>query len=321
MTDHRIRSGSLQFYPRVRAGKDIPSVNWKNVGKINRSKKGVGMVGFVGYKVGMCSASAKDITSDSMTKGKKIIIPCTIIECPVMKIYSVRFYKNGVVAGDIAVSNEKILNKKIKISNQAKKLEDFKQDYEDIRVVAYSDVVNAGFARKSPVLIELGLSGRKEDKLKFVQEKIGKEIHINEVFNDTEEVVDVHSVSKGFGTQGPVKRFGITLRSHKSEKGRRGPGSIAPWHPARLTFRTPLAGQTGYHSRVVYNNLVLKIGKISEKNINPKQGFHKYGNIKTDFIILRGSIPGTKKRAVMITPSTRASKKISKLKFENVELI
>ena len=57
---------------------------------------------------------------------------------------------------------------------------------------------------------------------------------------------------------GPVKRFGISLKFHKSEKGVRRPGSLAPWHPARVTFRTPNMGQTGFFTRVSYNNLIME---------------------------------------------------------------
>jgi len=42
-------------------------------------------------------------------------------------------------------------------------------------------------------------------------------------------MVDSKTFTKGKGFQGPVKRFGISLRSHKSEKVIRGPGSLGPW--------------------------------------------------------------------------------------------
>ena len=104
MTDNnRIRKGSLQFYPRVRAKKVIPSVNWSAV-----KREDFGLLGFIGYKVGMTSVMAKDNTSDSQTKGKRIIIPSTIIECPPMKILSVRFYKKNKIVSEINLNNDKI---------------------------------------------------------------------------------------------------------------------------------------------------------------------------------------------------------------------
>ena len=154
--------------------------------------------------------------------------------------------------------------------------------------------------------------------MNFIKEKIGKEISIGEVFS--EGLVDIRAVTKGYGTQGPMKRFGIALKSQKSEKGRRRPGSLAPWHPSRVTFRAPQAGQTGYHNRITYNNLILSVGKISEKDINKKSGFDHYGVIKTDYLILKGSIPGPKKRGLMITTAIRPTRYVAKKKFEVIEL-
>jgi len=278
-------------------------------------------LGFIGYKVGMASVSVKDVTEDSMTKNKKIIVPATIIECPVLKIYSIRFYKNSKVIKDLVVSNEKDLKRKVKVSKDVKNIDSVKDlDYDDVRVIVYSGVKSAGFGKKKADMLELALSGSKEEKLKFVEGKIGKEISIADVFKIEDGLVDVRAVTKGYGTQGPVKRFGISLKAKKSEKGQRRPGSLAPWHPARVTFRAAQAGQTGYHNRVVYNNLILEVGKISEKDINKSRGFHRYGKIKTDYLILRGSIPGPKKRGLVITPAIRPTRYQAKKKFEGVVL-
>lgn len=311
MTDHKTRSGSLQFYPRVRAKKILPKVNWKIV-------SGNGILGFIGYKVGMISVLVKDDTENSISKSKKIVVPATIIECPKMKIFSVRFYKDGKVAKEVVVSNDKILKRQLKVPKEIKKIESIGDlEFDDVRMIVYSDVSKTGI-KKSPDLTELALSGNKEEKLSFIKERVGKEISVTDVFSDG--LVDVHGVTKGFGTQGPVKRFGITLKASKSEKGQRRPGSLAPWHPARVTFRAPQAGQTGFHTRVVYNSLILDVGEISKKDINKSGGFHKYGNIKTDYIILKGSVQGPKKRVLLMTPSVRLTKQKAKQKLEVIEL-
>ncbi len=304
-------AGSLQYWPRTRAAKIIPSVNWKPLSKDS------GLQGFIGYKAGMISAYVKDDTSDSLTKGKRIVVPGTVIECPSMKIYSVRLYRNGKVLKDIVVSNEKELKRVITISKNVKKVEEIGTDFDDLRVIVYSDVKTTAI-KKKPDMIELAISGSKEDKIKYVTEKVGKEISISEVF--PKGLVDVRGVTQGYGTEGPVQRFGISLKSHKSEKGVRRPGSLAPWNPSRVTFRTPQAGQTGYFSRVAYNNLVLKVGKISEENINISSGFHKYGNLKTEFIILKGSVPGVPKRPLLMTTPLRPTKYTAKKKYEVIEL-
>ncbi len=312
MTDNSgIRKGSLQFYPRVRAKKVIPSVNWRPVSKEK------GLMGFIGYKAGMVSVWVKDSTDDSLTKNKRIVVPATVLECPPMKIFSIRFYKNGKVSKDLVVSKEKELKKKVRLPKDVKNLSDEK-DFDDVRVILYSTVKDTCVDKKSPDLIEIGLSGTNDEKLNFIKEKIGKSISINEVFSGG--LVDIRGVTRGFGTSGPVKRFGISLKNHKSEKGVRRPGSLAPWHPARVTFKAPIAGQTGYQNRIAYNNQILQVGKISEKDINKKGGFDHYGIIKTDYLVVKGSIPGPKKRGVLITSAIRPTKKQSKKKFEVLEL-
>ena len=117
-----------------------------------------------------------------------------------------------------------------------------------------------------------------------------------------------------------MKRFGLALRSHKSEKGRRGPGSGGPWHPARVTFREPKMGQMGYFTRVIYNNNLVEIGSISEKDINLKKGFKHFGKIKSDYIIVFGSIQGPVKRQLLISSPLRESKKQLKRSYEFIEL-
>jgi len=309
------RKGSLQFYPRVRAKKLLPRVSWSFLSKDDNS-----LLGFIGYKVGMKSAYVRDNTPNSLTKGQRIIIPVTVIECPLMKVLSIRFYKYKKVIGEVLNSNiDKELKKKIKLPKSVKKkIEDFKEDdFDNIRVLVYSEVKKTGI-KKKPDIAEIGLSGSKGEKLQFVKDNMGKELSIKEIFKDG--VVDIRGVTKGKGTQGPTKRFGLSLRNHKSEKGRRGPGSGGPWHPARVEFTQPMAGQMGYFSRIIHNNKIVDVSNISEKDINPKSGFKKYGQIKTDFLIVFGSIQGPSKRQLLITSPLRASKKQTKKNYEFIEL-
>lgn len=305
------RRGSLQFWPRKRAAKILPSVNWKAVPKDKKS-----LLGFIGYKVGMSSAVVRDNTEHSMTKGQKIVTPVTFVECPPLKIISIRFYKNNKVIKDVLVAEDKLLKKKIRLSKKKEKLEEPK-DYDEIRVIVYS-LVNRTSIKKTPDVAEIAVGGSKEEQLTTVQKFINKEITIAEVFD--KGLVDVRGVTKGKGLQGPRKRFGISLRFHKSEKGVRKVGSIGPWHPARITFRVPMAGQTGFFSRAVYNTKIIESGRVSEKDINPKSGFSHYGKIKTDYLILRGSLPGPIKRQLVLTPTIRPTKKQLKKNMEFIEL-
>jgi len=306
------RKGSLQFWPRKRASKFLPRVNWNAI----ESEKN--LKGFIGYKAGMASAYVTDNTNDSMTKDKKIIVPVTIIECPTQKIFSVRFYKDGKVVKEILAENlDKELKKKVKMpKKKGKKIEDIKsEEYDDIKIICYSQVKKTSL-KKKPDLAELGLRGSVEEKINFIKENLLKEISVLDIF-EKGELVDVRGLTKGYGFSGPVKRFGIKLKRSKSEKGRRRPGSIGPWHPARVTFRVPMAGQLGMFTRAVYNNKIMDLGKGAEKEI---KNLKNYGNIKTDYIIVRGSIQGPAKRQLIITAPLRASKKQLKKNFEFIEL-
>ncbi|MFH1608106.1 MAG: 50S ribosomal protein L3 [archaeon] len=301
------RKGSLQFWPRKRAAKFLPRVNWDAI------NSGKSLKGFICYKAGMASVQVKDDTPNSMTKGKEIVIPSTILECPSMKIFSIRFYKDGIVLGEVLASNlDKELKRKIKIPKKTgKKIEEIK-DYDDVRVICYSVVKKTGI-KKKPDLSEVGLAGNLEEKMKFVKENLGKEISVLDVF-EKGGLVDLRGLTKGKGFQGPVKRFGVTLRVRKSEKGIRKVGSIGPWHPARVTFRVPMAGQLGMFTRAVYNNKIIDLGHSEGKFKNIKN----YGNIQTDYIIVKGSIQGSAKRSLLITAPLRETKKTQKKNYELV---
>lgn len=310
--NNRIHKGSLQFYPRVRAKKTIPRINWNSINSTSR-----GLLGFVGYKVGMVSVYVKNNTSDSLTKGKRIVVPATVVECPPMKIYSVRYYKKSKVLKDFIVSTDKNLKRAVKFSKKIKDLENI-EDFDDVRVVLYSDISKTSIGQKKPNLVEVALSGKKEEKVEWVKENLNKEISVSQVFGSG--LIDIHAVTKGYGTQGPMKRFGVALKDHKSEKGRRRPGSLSSFGLRRVTFRAPQAGQTGYQSRVSYNHMIMDIGKISEKDINPKSGFPHYGLIRGDYLILNGSVLGPRKRGIFLTMPARSSKAQSKKNYEVIEV-
>lgn len=313
---HTPRHGSLQFYPRVRAKKRLPRIRWNSI-----TKEGIGLLGFIGYKVGMKSAYVRDNTPNSLVKGQRITIPVTILECPPTKILSVRFFKGNKLLGEVLNSHlDSELKKKVKLPKTIKKkIEDFEKEdkFDDIRAIVYS-VVKKTNIKKSPDIAEIGLTGTKEEKLAFIKENLSKEIHIKEVFK--EGVIDVRGVTIGRGNQGPTKRFGLGLKTHKEEKGPRGPGSGGPWHPARVEFTQPMAGQMGYFTRTTFNKNIVEINSINEMDINISSGFKKYGNIKTDFLIVFGSVQGPSKRQLLITAPLRPTKKQVKKNYELIEI-
>jgi len=311
MSRNAPRKGSLQFYPRKRASKFLPRVNYKFLS----SDKPI--LGFIAYKVAMASMLIKDSTPDSLTKNKQITIPVTILETPPMKIFSARFYKYNLLTNEVILENpDKELKRVIKLPKQIKnKLDNIKPEtYDNIRILAYS-VVKKTSIKKKPDITEFALSGDVNTKLEFIKNNIGKEISATDILKDL-NLVDVKGLTKGKGFSGPVKRFGISLKSHKSEKGVRNVGAIGSFNPSRVTFRTPMAGHLGMFTRTTYNKKVLESGKIQEKDINPSEGFRHFGKIKTDYIILQGSVPGSSKRQLLITVPLRPTKYQLKKKYE-----
>jgi large subunit ribosomal protein L3 len=305
----------------------LPRVSWSYLAP---SRKEAALLGFIGYKVGMKSAYVKDDTANSMTKGKRIIIPVTIIECPPMKILSVRAYKNGIVAREVIHENaDKELMSKVKLPKKAKttvenflnELEGKSGEYSDVKIIAYSVVKKTGI-KKTPDIIELGLSGTVQEKIAFIKNNISKDLHVKDFITSEfskEGLVDIRGVTKGKGFQGSTKRFGLDLLPHKTEKGIRGPGSGGPWHPARVEFRQPMAGQMGFFTRVHYNHKIVFLGN-QEKNINQKSGFKNFGVVKNDYVIVEGSVQGSVKRPLLITAPLRATKKQLRKNYTFVEL-
>ena len=71
------------------------------------------------------------------------------------------------------------------------------------------------------------------------------------------------------------------------------------------TWRVAHAGQMGFFKRTEHNKLIFK---ISNENIAPKSGFHKYGSVKNDYVIIKGSVAGPKKRLIVMTEPIRDKK-------------
>ena len=302
----------MQFWPRKRAKKPRPRI--RATGRSDEVKPLV----FAGYKVGMTHIIAADNRPNSLTKNDKISIPATIIECPPFKIAAINFYKKtayglSLSTSFISTKLDKELKRSIIMPKKAKiKIEDIKpEDYDDIRAVVYTQPKNTGIGKKKPELFEISVGGKSQEKLTWLKENLGKEINIKDIFKQGQQV-DIKAVTKGKGTQGPVKRFGISIRQHKSEKTKRGPGSLGGWKgQGHFMYRIAHAGQTGYHQRTEYNKWILKISDKPEE-INPKGGFKNYGIVKNPYILLKGSLPGPRKRLIMLTEPLKPNKKIPK---------
>jgi large subunit ribosomal protein L3 len=132
---------------------------------------------------------------------------------------------------------------------------------------------------------------------------LGKTVNAEEVFKNG-QFADIAAITTGKGWQGPVKRWGVTILQAKGRKTKRGIATLGPWNPHHLMYSIPRAGQMGYHQRIEYNKRILKIGKDG-KEVNVKGGFIRYGNLKSSYIIVSGSVPGTEKRTIRLRVPAR----------------
>jgi len=312
------RSGSMQFWPRKRAKRTYARV--RSFPLNNESKPQA----FLGYKVGMTHLSIIDNRSKSDTKGETITYPVTIVECPPLKSHSIRFYKKSskglkLISEIQYEKSDKELKRKISLPKNIKKKIDDIKEYDEIRVVVYTQPKLTGIGKKKPELLEIPIPGK--DALTWAKGNLGKEISIKDIFKEGQQL-DIRAITKGKGYQGPVKRFGVALRRHKSEKGTRrvGPRSGGWTSQDHMMHRVAQAGQTGYHQRTELNKLLLKIGE--KDDIKPNGGLHKYGIIKNQYILIKGSIAGPKKRTIILTNASRPDKLIPNeapsIKYTNI---
>jgi len=306
------RSGSLQYWPRKRAKRPYSRV--RHYPKSSDAK----LMGFAGYKAGMTHIIVIDNSETSVTKGEEISLPVTVIECPPLKVASIRFYKKSSsgskVSTEIFSKCDKELGRKISLpkKDSSQKLEEISKnidEFSDVRLAVYTQPRLTGTGKKKPELFEIAVGGDVKQKLDYAKQVFGKEIKVSDVFKEGAQV-DVHGVTKGKGLQGPVKRFGISLKAHKSEKKRRAPGNIGPWTGNR-SWTVAFAGQTGYHNRKDLNKWLLRISDKAAE-VNPNGGFLHYGNIKTTYILLKGSVQGAVKRLVRLTTAERPTKNVPK---------
>tara|TARA_Y100000310_G_scaffold167856_1_gene167816 strand:- start:18763 stop:19743 length:981 start_codon:yes stop_codon:yes gene_type:complete len=301
------RKGSLQFWPRVRSKRQYPRIkNWKIEGN--------GLLGFAGYKVGMTHLTFKDKRKTALTKGQDVTFPVTVVECPPLKVASLRFYKKSsdglkAVSEIFSQNVDKELKRKVMLPKKKSEKKPEEIDFDEVRLLVYTQPKLTGIGKKKPEIFEIAIGGKKEEQLKYAQEKIGKELTIEDVFKEGQQI-DLHAVTKGKGFQGPMKRFGIALRASKSEKSRRNPGSLGPWKgQGHIMWKVAHAGKMGYHTRTEYNKQILKIGKTGE-DINIAGGYLRYGNVKNPYILIKGSVPGISKRLIRMSLPRRKNKTI-----------
>jgi large subunit ribosomal protein L3e len=171
--------------------------------------------------------------------------------------------------------------------------------------------------------------GSVSEKIAWAKEHFEKSIPVSSVF-EQDEMIDAIAVTKGHGFEGVTARWGTKKLPRKTHKGLRKVACIGAWHPSRVMFTVPRAGQDGYHHRTEMNKKIYRVGKAGDKasgstefdltgkSITPMGGFPHYGVVNEDWIMIKGSCPGVHKRVITLRKSLLVHTKRSAL--ENVSL-
>jgi large subunit ribosomal protein L3 len=317
------RRGSLAFYPRVRAKSEEARLrNWPEL------NDNTSLLGFAGFKAGQLQVMTIDDKEKTPNFGKQLDNSSTVIATPPINIIGIRCYRKdlyGEKAFIDAYSKDfpKGLERKFKTKYNEKSFETIESSIDLISsffAIASVFPKKANLSQKKPFVFEIGVSGKdNKTKYEYLKGILGKEIKISDVFQNG-QLIDVSGITRGKGIEGPITRFGVKRKQHKSRKSVRALGTLGPISPAVVMYSVPRQGQRGFHQRTEYNKRILLVSSdvssqtaslSSKLSINPPGGFKHFGLVTTDYIVVRGSIPGVPKRLVkMRQPIRNTTKKV-----------
>jgi large subunit ribosomal protein L3 len=272
---HKPVAGSRAYWPKKRAKRIYPRVKTRAL-DIGEAVP----LGFAGYKAGMTRIAFVDQKKDSATEGQEIVRPVTVLDCPSLRVCGIQVYGESgdglkIIKTIWAEKPSKDLDRKLKVPKridpkEPESLEGQIEKFSDVRLLVHTQPRESGIGKKRPEIFELGMGGDVRGKWVYAKQKLGSEIGVSDVFKDG-EWVDVSAVDRGKGYQGPVKRFGITVRPRKHEKKRRHTGVLGARNVARiLPGKIAMAGQLGLQTRTEFNKMVIRI--YSCPALYPAQG-------------------------------------------------
>ncbi|KAJ1918864.1 60S ribosomal protein L3 [Mycoemilia scoparia] len=351
------RHGSLGFLPRKRAARQRGRV--KSFPKDDKAKP-VHLTAFIGYKAGMTHVVRDLDRPGSKVHKKEIVEAVSIIEAPPMVIVGVvgyietprglrslttvwaehlsdevkrRFYKNWYRSKKKAFTRYAKKYSEGQGKEIASDLERIKKYCSVVRVLAHTQMRKVNIGQKKAHLMEIQLNGGDiSQKVDWAKEHFEKTVTVNDVF-EQDEMIDVIGVTKGHGFEGVTHRWGTKKLPRKTHKGLRKVACIGAWHPARVMYSVARAGQNGYHHRTDPNRKIYRIANGSDKNsgstefdlttktITPMGGFPHYGEVREDFVMLKGTVAGTKKRVLTLRKSLRVHTKRSALEKISLKFI
>ena len=310
---HSPRRGSLAYSPRVRAKSMEARIRaWPKRAATDEPK----ILAHCGFKAGCVQIVSIDDRDKVPNAGKQLVSLGTVLVTPPVLILGIRGYSKDhdgrhaefdVYAEDIP----KHISKHITIKNIEGSLQRAESQIPGRIIEIYALVAvspkAAGLEMKKPYIFEAMVSGGNiTTQFAHVKDLLGKEIKIDEIF-EAGATVDVAAITKGHGWQGVLKRWNVKKKQHKSRKTVREVGSLGPISPQSVMYTVPRAGQFGFHQRVEYDKRIMIMGNTESDGIkiNPDGGYKHFGLVKGDFIILKGSVPGTYKRLIKLRSQIR----------------
>ncbi len=299
------RRGSLAYRPRGRAKRFVPRVRtWPRL-----SSGAPVLLAFPSFKAGTIHAITTDDREKTPNFGKPLFNPATVLAVPEAEVVGVRLYarENG---GERPIAEWR--SNRGKESEQEKIIGGWRERLGRVtRIAGIVSVVprEAGLTQKEPIALEMGVGGGEiGSQFEYATKLLGKKVKFSEVFKPG-MYVDALSITKGKGFEGPVTRFGVKRKQHKSRKSVRAIGVLGPWHPAAVMYTAPRAGQRGFQQRTETGKRILLIGNAKERPITPPGGFLHFGNVEGDYAVVKGSLPGTPKRFVLLRHPAKAKVK------------
>ncbi|MGI0035405.1 MAG: 50S ribosomal protein L3 [Nitrososphaera sp.] len=312
------RRGSIAFRPRARAKSLEARIRtWPQI-VVEKSS----LLGFAGFKAGSIHVLSIDDREKTPNFGKHLLNPSTVIATPPIRIIGIRGYRKDlhgqhalfdVYARDLP----KELSRKFeaKYAEEAMAKADSLVDSANaVMAVAAVSPHSVGISQKTPFIFEIAVAGKDaKAQYDYVKGLLGREVKVGDIFQLGQNI-DVFGITRGKGVEGPVTRFGVKRKQHKSRKSVRAVGTLGPISPAVVMYTVARQGQRGFHQRTEYNKRILTMSsteKDEQSSINPSGGFKHFGLVNGDYIVVRGSIPGVPKRLVkMRHPIRNIPKKI-----------
>jgi len=331
------RHGSLGFLPRKRTKKHRGKI--RKFPRDNTAQP-PHLTAFMGYKAGMTQVVREVDRPGAKLHKKEVVEAVTILETPPLFVVGIvgyvqtptglrslttvwaqnlseeflrRLYKNWYR------SKKKAFTKYAKkyTTDEGKKsvdreLEKIAKYCSVVRVIAHTQIRLIRMRQKKAHVMEIQVNGGSAaDKVKFAKSLLEQKVTVDSVFKDN-ELIDTLAATKGKGFEGVTTRWGTTRLPRKTHKGLRKVACIGAWHPSGVRYSVARAGQNGYHHRTQINNKIYKIGKSGEcktefdltaKRITPLGGFPHYGVVREDYLMLRGCVPGVRKRVITLRKS------------------